>query len=57
MIASGIVMVEGHVKTAGDLLIRLDQTMTRANLDIVLNELTAQRARLARLQALRDGAV
>ena len=55
-IVGEIAVREGSQVAAGDLLIRLDQTMTRANLDIVLNELTAQRARLARLQALRDGA-
>lgn len=47
---------EGSRVQAGELLIRLDEIVTRANLAIVLNDLTAQRARLARLQALRDGA-
>jgi HlyD family secretion protein len=46
---------EGDAVKAGDLLIRLDEVVTRANLGIVLNELTSQRARLARLQASRDG--
>ena len=44
----------GRVKV-GDLLLRLDETVTRSNLAIVINDLTAQRARLARLQAFRDG--
>ena len=46
---------EGASVSAGDLLIRLDETVTRANLDIIRNSLRAERARLARLQALRDG--
>lgn len=46
---------EGQKVEAGDVLLRLDDTMTRANLSIVLNELTAFRARHARLQAERDG--
>lgn len=46
---------EGDRVEAGDLLLRLDETVTRSNLAIVMNDLTAQRARLARLQAFRDG--
>lgn len=46
---------EGQSVAAGDVVIRLDDTVTHANLSIVLNELTALRARLARLQAERDG--
>jgi HlyD family secretion protein len=46
---------EGAHVSAGDLLIRLDETVTRASLDIVLNALRAERARLGRLEALRDG--
>jgi HlyD family secretion protein len=46
---------EGQKVDAGDVVVRLDDTITRANLGIVLNELTALRARLARLQAERDG--
>jgi HlyD family secretion protein len=48
-------VAEGASVSAGDVLIRLDETLTRANLDIVRNALRAERARLARLQALRDG--
>jgi HlyD family secretion protein len=57
---TGGVIGEIHVRegvhvSAGDPLIRLDETLTRANLDIVLNALRAERARLGRLEALRDG--
>jgi HlyD family secretion protein len=44
-----------HVK-AGDMLIRLDETVTRANLAIVTKGLTELYAREARLAAERDGA-
>jgi len=44
-----------HVK-AGDILIRLDETVTRANLAIVTKGLTELYARKARLAAERDGA-
>jgi HlyD family secretion protein len=43
-----------HVR-AGDLLIRLDETVTRANLAIVLKGLDELAARHARLEAERDG--
>jgi HlyD family secretion protein len=43
-----------HVK-AGDILIRLDETVTRANLAIVTKGLTELYARKARLGAERDG--
>jgi HlyD family secretion protein len=43
-----------HVK-AGDLLVRLDDTVTRANLAIVTKALTELSARKARLEAERDG--
>lgn len=46
---------EGQFVEAGDILLRLDDTTTRASLRIVLNELVAYRARLARLRAERDG--
>ena len=38
---------EGVRVEAGDLLVRLDETVTRSNLAIVLNEFMAQRARLS----------
>src|SRR6202007_70781 len=44
-----------HVK-AGDMLIRLDETVTRANLAIVTKGLTELYARKARLAPERDGA-
>jgi HlyD family secretion protein len=44
-----------HVK-AGDILIRLDETVTRANLAIITKGLTELYARKARLGAERDGA-
>ena len=43
-----------HVK-AGDILVRLDETVTRANLAIVTKGLTELYARKARLSAERDG--
>jgi len=46
---------EGARVSAGDLLVRLDETVMRVNLEIILNALTTERARLGRLQALRDG--
>jgi HlyD family secretion protein len=46
---------EGQRVAAGDLLIRLHETAVRANLEIVLNGLRTARARLSRLEALRDG--
>lgn len=44
-----------HVK-AGDILVRLDETVMRANLAIVAKGLDQQLARKARLEAERDGA-
>ena len=44
-----------HVK-AGDVLVRLDETVTRANLAIITKGLTELYARKARLGAERDGA-
>jgi HlyD family secretion protein len=49
-----ILVREGQRVAAGDVLVRLDETATRASQQIVLNEMTAVRARLARLQAERD---
>ncbi|KQO61585.1 hemolysin secretion protein D [Methylobacterium sp. Leaf87] len=48
---------EGARVKAGDVLIRLDATQTRANLDIVLKALDELSARRARDEAERDGAV
>lgn len=58
--AEGGVVAEIHARDgmrvqAGDLLVRLDDTVTRANLMLVENELVATIARRARLEAERDG--
>jgi HlyD family secretion protein len=45
---------EGQQVNEGDVLVRLDETMTRSNLAIVVNELTTLRLRQARLTAERD---
>ena len=47
---------DGDRVKAGDILIRLDETVTRANLAIVTKGLTELYARRARLAAERDGA-
>ena len=47
---------EGATVKAGDVLIRLDETQTRANLDIVLKALDELTARRARDEAERDDA-
>ncbi len=46
---------EGQRVSAGDVLIRLDETQTRANLDIVLKAMDELAARRARDEAERDG--
>lgn len=51
-----IAVTNGMNVTAGDVLIRLDETMTRANLQIVSKTLDELTARRARLRAERDGA-
>jgi HlyD family secretion protein len=47
---------DGDRVKAGDILVRLDETVTRANLSIVTKGLTELYARKARLGAERDGA-
>src|SRR5207342_3631714 len=47
---------DGDVVKAGDIVVRLDETVTRANLAIVTKGLTELYARKARLAAERDGA-
>ena len=47
---------DGDWVKAGDILIRLDETVTRANLAIVTKGLAGLYARKARLAAERDGA-
>lgn len=51
-----ILVEEGSVVKAGDILMRLDDTSLRANLGIVDSAISALTARLARLEAERDGA-
>jgi HlyD family secretion protein len=45
---------DGDQVTAGALVVRLDETVTRANLAVVLNNLTELAVRQARLEAERD---
>jgi HlyD family secretion protein len=47
---------EGQRVKEGDLLVRLDETVTRANLQVVSKQLDEYLARQARLEAERDGA-
>jgi HlyD family secretion protein len=47
---------EGARVHAGDVLVRLDETLTRANLAIVVKGLDEMNARKARLESERDGA-
>src|SRR5829696_2442981 len=46
---------EGDRVSEGDLLIRLDETVTRANLQVVSKQLDEFLARQSRLEAERDG--
>ncbi len=55
-VVGAILVKEGQRVAADEVLIRLDETATRANLQIVVNEMTSLHARLARLRAERDGA-
>ena len=54
-IVGEIAAVAGKNVAAGDVLLRLDETMTRANLQIVSKSLDEMTARRARLRAERDG--
>ncbi|RFC66754.1 MULTISPECIES: HlyD family type I secretion periplasmic adaptor subunit [Mesorhizobium] len=54
-VVSEIDVKEGSKVRAGDLLVKLDPTVTRANLAIVANSLDEYWAQLARLEAERDG--
>ncbi len=53
-VVGAILVKEGDNVTAGDLLIRLDETVTRANLQIVTKQLDELAVRMARLKAERD---
>lgn len=55
-IVDAILVRNGDMVKAGDVLVRLDPTLTRANLEIVTGALDAALARRARLSAERDGA-
>lgn len=46
---------EGQHVSEGDVVVRLDETVTRTALGIIVNELTTTRARVARLNAERAG--
>lgn len=52
-----IAVKNGDKVKAGDLLLRLDETVTRANLQVISKQLDEMTARQARLEAERDGAV
>src|SRR5450759_3064817 len=53
---TGGIVGEGDRVKAGDILVRLDDTVTGSNLAIVTKGLTELSARKARLEAERDGA-
>jgi len=53
-IVGEIRVTNGDRVEAGDLLIRLDETLVRANLEIIAGQLVEFEARLARLEAERD---
>ncbi len=54
-IVKDILVNEGDLVQSGDILIRLDDTRTQANLAIVTKQLVELRAQAARLLAERDG--
>ncbi|RAZ92505.1 HlyD family type I secretion periplasmic adaptor subunit [Mesorhizobium hawassense] len=52
---SGIFAQDGDHVRAGDILVRLDDTLARANLDIISEDFDRATVRLARLEAERQG--
>lgn len=54
-VVTEILVQNGDRVTAGDLLIRLDETLTRANLHLITKQLDELAIREARLEAERDG--
>ncbi len=54
-VVSQLHVKEGEAVKAGDVLVSLDATLTRANLQIVTRQLDEATARAARLEAERDG--
>jgi HlyD family secretion protein len=54
-IVAELLVREGDIVKAGDLIVRLDETVTRANQQIIIKQLDELYARKARLEAERDG--
>jgi HlyD family secretion protein len=54
-VVSQLLVREGDQVSEGDLLIRLDETVTRANLQVISRQLDELVGRKARLEAERDG--
>jgi HlyD family secretion protein len=54
-VVAQIAVNDGMHVNVGDLVVRLDQTQARANLQVVTNQLDEIRVRIARLVAERDG--
>jgi HlyD family secretion protein len=54
-VVSQLLVREGDQVSEGDLLIRLDETVTRANLQVIVGQLHELLGRRARLEAERDG--
>jgi HlyD family secretion protein len=55
-IVGEIRVVDGDRVKSGDIVLRLDETQTRANLQVILNQIDELMARQARNEAERDGA-
>ncbi|MBB4004418.1 HlyD family type I secretion periplasmic adaptor subunit [Aurantimonas endophytica] len=55
-IVGAILVANGDVVKAGDVLIRLDETQTKAELGVIASQLSELIGRQARLRAERDGA-
>ena len=55
-IVGAILVKNGDHVEAGDVLLRLDDTQTRANLGVIVSQITEMTGRKARLAAVRDGA-
>ncbi len=54
-VVGALYVAEGGRVRDGDLVAKLDDTQTRANLGVVINEMVAVRARIARLSSERAG--
>ena len=54
-IVGAILVKNGDHVQAGDVLLRLDDTQTRANLGVIVSQITEMTGRKARLAAVRDG--